>query len=114
MSDIRIELPPWVGLALFGQHYWFVLVPAALALGGTLVLAADGALRRLYVTHETRMVIAGEALYDHVILDGTGLTAELAEPTLVAGVMLPKDTVVHLDPATGEVEATTRSLIADP
>ena len=82
--------------------------------GGTLVLAADGAVRRLYVPHESPIVIAGLALYDHIILDGCGLTAELAEPTLVAGVMLPADTVVRLDPATGQAEATTRSSIIDP
>jgi hypothetical protein len=79
--------------------------------GGTLVLAADGALRRLYVPHE----IAGVALYDHVILEGTGrLTGELAEPTLIEGAMLPAETVVRIDLATGKVEATTRSPIIDP
>jgi len=82
--------------------------------GGTLVLAADGAVRRLYVPHESRMVIAGVALYDHVILDGTGLTGELAEPTPVAGMLLPTDTIVHLDPATGATRATTRPSIIDP
>ena len=65
--------------------------------GGTLVLAADGAPRRLYVPHKSRMVIAGVALYDHVILNGTGLIGELAAPTPVAGVMLPAETVVRLE-----------------
>ncbi len=82
--------------------------------GGTLALAADGALRRLYVPHEARMAIAGVALYDHVILEGTALTGELAEPTPVAGVMLPAETVVRLDLATGKAEATTRPSIIDP
>ena len=82
--------------------------------GGTLVLAADGAPHRLYVPHETRMVVAGVALYDHIILRGTGLTAELAEPTLVAGVMLPTEAVVRVDLATGKAEPTTRSSIIDP
>ena len=82
--------------------------------GSTLVLAASGAPSRLYVPHESRMVIAGVALHDHIILDGTGLTGELAEPTLVAGVMLPTETVVRLDLATGEAEATTRPSIIDP
>jgi len=78
------------------------------------VLAADGAPHRLYVPHEFRMVIAGVALYDHVIPDGTGVTGELAEPTSVAGVMLPTETMVHLDLATGEAKATTRPSIIDP
>jgi hypothetical protein len=82
--------------------------------GGTLVLAADGAPRRLYVPHESRMTIAGVALYDHIILEKGGLTAELAEPTPVTGATLPADTVVRLDLATGEVKATTRSAILDP
>ena len=82
--------------------------------GGTLVLAADGAPRRLYVPHESRMVIAGVALYDHVILNGTGLIGELAAPTPVAGVMLPAETVVRLDLASGEVKATSRPSIIDP
>jgi hypothetical protein len=82
--------------------------------GGSLVLAADGALRRLYAPHEARMAIAGVALYDHIILDGTQLTAELAEPTAVAGAMLPADTVVRLDLATGKLAAATRSPIVDP
>lgn len=82
--------------------------------GGTLVLAADGAVRRLYVPHEARIAIAGVALYDHVIIKGTGLTGELAEPTLIAGVMLPAEAVVRVDLATGEAKATTRSSILDP
>ncbi|MGA2495171.1 MAG: hypothetical protein ABSF67_19890, partial [Roseiarcus sp.] len=82
--------------------------------GGALTLAADGALRRLYVPHEARMVIAGVALYDHVILDGIGLTGELAEPTPVAGVMAPAETVVRLDLTTGKAEPTTRSPVIDP
>jgi hypothetical protein len=82
--------------------------------GGTLVLAADGATRRLYVPHQSRMVVAGVGLYDHVILDGTAVTGELAEPTPVAGVMLPTETVVLLDLATGEAKATTRPSIIDP
>ena len=72
------------------------------------MLAADGALCRLYVPHESRMVIAGVALYDHLILEGAGLTGELAEPTPVAGVVLPTETTVRLDLATGEVKATPR------
>jgi hypothetical protein len=87
---------------------------AELPPGGTLTLRADGALRRLYVPHEARMVIAGVALYDHVIPEGTGLTGELAEPTPVAGVTLPADTVVRLDLTTGKVEPTTRSPVFDP
>lgn len=82
--------------------------------GGALALAADGALRRLYVPHESRMVIAGVALYDHIILEGTGLTGELAEPTPVSGVMAPTETAVRLDLHTGEVKATTRPSIIDP
>ena len=81
---------------------------------GSLELTAAGALRRLYVPHEARMVVAGIALYDHIIIEGTGLTAELAEPTLVAGTTLPAGAVVRLDPATGKVEATTRSSTLDP
>jgi hypothetical protein len=87
---------------------------ADLPAGGTLTLAADGAPRRLYVPHESKMTIAGVALYDHIILEKGGLTAELAEPTPVTGVVLPADTVVRLDLATGEVKATTRSSILDP
>jgi hypothetical protein len=82
--------------------------------GGFLVLAADGALRRLYVPHDARMAIAGVALYDHIILDGSRLTAELAGPTPVDGVMLPAEKVVRLDLSTGKVEATTRSPFIDP
>jgi hypothetical protein len=82
--------------------------------GGSLVLAADGAPRRLYVPHESKMAIAGVALYDHIILEGTGLTGELAEPTLVGGAMLPAETIVRLDLATGEAKATTRPSILDP
>lgn len=104
----EFQLPqegPALRIAAFG---------ADLPPGGTLVLAADGATRRLYVPHESRMVIAGVALYDHVILDGTGVTGELAEPTPVAGVVLPTETMVHLDLATGEAKATTRPSIIDP
>ncbi|MGO9774701.1 MAG: hypothetical protein ACLPSW_35110 [Roseiarcus sp.] len=82
--------------------------------GGTLTLRADGALRRLYVPHEARMTIAGVALYDHIIIEGTGLTGELAEPMPVAGVTLPADTVVRLDLTTGKAEPTTRSPVFDP
>ncbi len=82
--------------------------------GGTLTLAADGALRRLHVPEWSRMAVAGVALHGHVIFEGTGLTGELAEPTLVAGVMLPADTLVRLDPATGKVESTTRPSVIDP
>jgi len=87
---------------------------ADLPSGGTLVLKADGTLRRLYVPHESRLVIAGVALYDHVVLDGAALIGELAEPKLVAGVMLPAETKVRLDLPTGEVTATTSSPIVDP
>lgn len=87
---------------------------AALPPGGALTLAADGALRRLYVPHEARMMIAGVALYDHIISEGTSLTGELAEPTSVAGVTAPAETVVRLDPTTGAVERATRSSIVDP
>jgi hypothetical protein len=87
---------------------------ADLPAGGTLVLAADGAVRRLYVPHESRMTIAGVALHDHIILSGTGLTGLLARPTQVAGAVLPAETVVRVDPATGKVEATTRSSVIDP
>jgi hypothetical protein len=82
--------------------------------GGTLVLNADGSPRRLYVPHESKMTIAGVALYGHIILDGAGLTGELAEPTLVAGVTLRAWTIVRVDLATGKTEATTRSEILDP
>ena len=82
--------------------------------GGSLVLAADGAPRRLYVPHETRMIIAGVALYDHIILDGSWLTGELAMPREVVGVMLPAEEVVRLDLSTGKLEATTRSWVIDP
>jgi hypothetical protein len=82
--------------------------------GGSLVLAANGALRRLYVPHETVMKIAGVALYDHIIVEGSRLTAELAQPTEVAGVMLPADKVVRLDLSSGKLEATTRSQVVDP
>jgi len=82
--------------------------------GGTLTLAADGALRRLYVPHESRMTIAGVALYDHVIVDATGLTAELAEPTPIAGALQPAATVVHVDLATGRIETAIRPSVLDP
>ena len=82
--------------------------------GGLLVLTANGALRRLYVPHEVRMAIAGVAPHGHIILDGSRLTAELAEPTQVDGVMLPAEKVVRLDLSTGKVEATTRSLVIEP
>ncbi len=82
--------------------------------GGSLVLAADGALRRLYVPHETKMTIAGVTLYDHIILSGTSLTAELAEPTQLAGAMLAADQVVRLDLTTGKIEPATRSPVIEP
>jgi hypothetical protein len=97
-----------------GPALRIVALGADLPPGGTLVLATDGATRRLYVPHESRMVIAGVALNDHVILDGTGVTGELAEPTPVAGVMLPTETMVRLDLATGEAKATTRPSIIEP
>ena len=78
------------------------------------MLAADGALRRLYVQHEARMTIASVPLYDHIIVDGAGLTGELAEPTSVDGVSLPAETMVRLDPTTGKVEPTARSPAVDP
>ena len=59
-------------------------------------------------------MIASVAVYDHVIVDGTGLTAELAEPTPVAGVTLPAQTVVRLDLTTGKIEPATRSPFIDP
>ena len=101
-------------LAQDGPSLRIAALGADLPPGGSLFLAADGAVRRLFVPQEARMVIAGVALYDHIILDGTGLTAELAEPTRVGGVMLPADTVVRLDLATGQAAATTRSSIIDP
>jgi hypothetical protein len=101
-------------LAQDGPALRIAALGADLPPGGTLVLAADGALRRLYVPHEARMTIDGVALYDHVVLDGTSLTGELAEPTPVAGVTLPPDTVVRLDLTTGKAEAATRSPIVDP
>ena len=70
--------------------------------GGTIV-AADR-------SYEADVLIEGETIK----AIGTGLTGELAEPTLVAGVMLPTETVVRLDLATGEAEATTRPSIIDP
>lgn len=82
--------------------------------GGALVLAADGARRRLYAPHEARMVIAGVALYGHVVLNTTGLSGELAEPTPVAGVILPTEAAVRLDLATGMAGATTRPSIINP
>jgi len=97
-----------------GPALRIVALNAELPPGGSMVLAADGALRRLYVPHETRMTIAGVALYDHVIIDGSRLTAELAEPMEVAGVMLAPGKVVRLDLSTGKVEATTRSSVIDP
>jgi hypothetical protein len=97
-----------------GPALGVAVLDADLPPGGTLVLAADGALRRLYVPHESRMMIAGVALFDHVILDGKGLTGELAAPTPVAGVMLPAETIAQVDLATGAVKATTRSSIIDP
>ena len=97
-----------------GRAMRIAALGADLPAGGTLVLTADGAIRRLYVPQEAQIAIAGVALYDHVILDGTGLTGLLAKPTRVAGRMLPADTVVHVNPATGETEATTRSSIIDP
>ena len=33
MSDIALQFPPWLSLALLGVEYWFLLVAAALALG---------------------------------------------------------------------------------
>jgi hypothetical protein len=77
--------------------------------GGSLVLAADNALRRLHVPHEARMTIAGVALYDHIVLEGPRLTAELAEPREVDGVTLPADTAVRLDLSSGKVAPTTRA-----
>ena len=101
-------------LAQNGPALRIAALSADLPPGGTLTLAADGALRRLYVPHETRMAIAGVALYDHVILDGTALTGELAEPTPIAGATAPAETVVRLDLSTGKLEPTTRSPIVDP
>ena len=97
-----------------GPALRIAVLKADLPPGGSLVLAADGVLRRLYVPHEARMAIAGVALYDHIILDGSRLTAELAEPTQVNGVMLAAQTVVRVDLSTGKVEATTRSPFIDP
>jgi hypothetical protein len=82
--------------------------------GGTLVLAADGSLRRLYVPHEARMIIAGVGLYDHIILTGESLTAELAEPTQVAGATLAADEVVRVDLRTGKIDPATRSPVLEP
>jgi hypothetical protein len=82
--------------------------------GGSVALAADGALRRLYVPHEARMVIKGAELFDHVILDGSALTAELAQPTEAGGITLPAGQVVRLDLSTGKIEATTRSPLVEP
>jgi hypothetical protein len=97
-----------------GRAMRIAALSADLPAGGTLVLAADGAIHRLYVPHESQIAIAGVALYDHVILDRTGLTGLLAKPAPVAGAVLPADTVVHVDLATGKTEATTRSSIIDP
>jgi hypothetical protein len=87
---------------------------ADLPAGGSLVLAPDGAPRRLYAPHETPMTIAGFPLYDHIILTGTELTAELAEPTQVASVILAAGSVVRLDLKTGKIEPATRSPILEP
>jgi hypothetical protein len=101
-------------LTLDGPALRIAALDADLPPGGTLTLAADGTLRRLYVPHETRMTIAGVALYDHVVVEGATLTAELAEPRLVAGATLPADAVVRLNPTTGALEPTTRSPVVDP
>jgi hypothetical protein len=53
-------------------------------------------------------------LYDHIILSGTQLTAELAEPTQYAGATLAANQVVRLDLTTGKIEPTTRSRIVEP
>jgi hypothetical protein len=60
------------------------------------------------------MVIAGVALYDHVILDGAELTGELAEPAPIAGVTAPAETWVWFDPSTGKLDPATRSPVVDP
>ena len=97
-----------------GPALHIAALSADLPPGGTLTLAADGALRRLYVPHETRIAIAGVALYDHVIFDGSGLTGELAEPTPIEGVTAPAETLVRLEPSTGKLAPATRSPIVDP
>jgi hypothetical protein len=101
-------------LAQDGPALRIPALDADLPPGGTLVLAADGSLRRLYVTHETKMTIAGVALYDHIILSGTSLTAELAEPVQFAGATLAADNSVRLDLTTGKIEPATRSSVLDP
>ena len=101
-------------LAQDGPALHIPALGADLPPGGTLVLAADGAVHRLYVPHESRMAVAGVALDDHIILGGKGLTGQLAQPTLVAGAMLPAQAVVRVDLTSSKVEATTRPSIIDP
>lgn len=101
-------------LAQDGPALRIVALKADLPPGGTLVLKADGTVRRFYVPHETPMTIAGVALYDHIVLEGSRLTAELAKPTEAGGVMLPAEQVVRVDLSSGKVEATTRSPVIDP
>jgi hypothetical protein len=101
-------------LPLDGPALRIAALGADLPPGGSLTLRADGALRRIYVPHETRMVIAGVAMYDHIIFEGAGLTGELAEPTPIAGVTLPAETLVRLDLTTGDAKPATRSPVFDP
>jgi hypothetical protein len=106
-------------LAQDGPALRIAALDADLPPGGSLFLAADGGIRRLYVPHETQMAIAAVALNDHIIiegtvLEGTRLTAELAAPREVDGAMLPAGKVVRIDLTTRKVEAATRSLVVEP
>lgn len=87
---------------------------AELPAGGTLTLAADGKLRRLYAPHETRVTIAGIALFDDIVLDDTGATGELAEARKVDSIELPAEAEVRVDISTGRTALAARPSIDAP
>jgi hypothetical protein len=101
-------------LSQSGPAMPIIALGADLPAGGTIVLAADGRLRRLYARHETPMKISGVALCDHIVLDATGATGQLAEPAMVDGVQLRAETEVRVELNTGKIAAAARPDVDPP
>ena len=60
------------------------------------------------------MKIAQVPLQGEIRIERGGLTAELAEPRRIAGILAPVGAIVWLDPKTGVLEATKRPAVGDP
>ena len=58
--------------------------------------------------------IAQVPLQGEIRIERGGLTAELAEPRRIAGILAPVGAIVWLDPKTGVLEATKRPAVGDP